>query len=440
MKETFCVLPFQQLNVSMDGTAKLCCRAVTPVCDESGRPMRLDDTPFEGIWNSDYMAAVRRDMLEGSRRVDCAACYEHEAKMGTSMRIECNTSWFKGTEAEREASYQQLKASAEASAYYLQRSPYALHLWFGNNCNLKCRMCSASFSTRIASDPVHSRWHPAQPAPELRAPRRFDDGRTWADSPSIVLGDLLKEGNVVAHLSFAGGEPFLQPQIEPLLQVLIDRGRAPHMTLYFSTNGTVFSQSLVEKLRAFQKVTLAVSLDGVGPLNDYVRHPSRWEQVTGNLRRMQELPWLGLEVDPTVQAYNALAITSLLRWCDERGLRCIPNNVLLQPEYLSLSALPESCRRLARERLEEYGRTCAAEKKDAVAGVVRHLEGPPPADQERLLATFLAFTRDLDASRGERLADAEPELARLVAGARVPWVPPRGLRRLARALGSLARG
>src|SRR4030095_14783278 len=106
-------------------------------------------------------------------------------------------------------------------------------------------------STRIASDPVHNRWHPARPMPELRGPRRFEDGRTWADSPSIVLGDLMKEGNLVAHLSFAGGEPFLQPQIEPLLQALIDRGRARYMTLYFSTNGTVFSESLVEKLRAF---------------------------------------------------------------------------------------------------------------------------------------------------------------------------------------------
>jgi MoaA/NifB/PqqE/SkfB family radical SAM enzyme len=442
MNDAFCVVPWHLFNVSMDGSAQLCCRAVKSVRDEQDRPMRLDDTPFESIWNSDYMAAVRKDMLDGKPRADCSACYEHEAKMQTSMRLESNESWLQGLTPEQgKASYAQLKTSTEAAGYRVAHSPYSLHLWFGSHCNLKCRMCNGSFSTRIAADPVHSRWHPAWPMPELRGPRRFDDGRTWADSPSIVLGDLLKEGNVVAHLSFAGGEPFLQPQIVPLLQALIGRGRAPDMTLYFSTNGTVFSTPLIEKLRAFRGVTLAVSLDGVGGLNDYVRNPSRWEQVLANLRRMQELPWLSLEVDPTVQAYNALSLTSLLRFCDAEGLKCILNNVLLQPEYLSLSALPDNCRRLARERLEEYGQTCAPEKREAVAGIVRHLQGPPPDHQPQLLSTFQTFTKELDASRGETLAEAEPELSRLIAEA-TPLAPRSsagGWRRFGRAIGSLRR-
>jgi MoaA/NifB/PqqE/SkfB family radical SAM enzyme len=418
MNKAFCVLPWHQLQLSTEGSAQLCCRAVSFVSDAEGRHLRLDETPFDEMWNSDYMVSVRKDMLEGRSRPDCAACYEHEAKMGMSLRTEVNERWLKDlSPVEREAALRQLETESAATGHALPRSPYILHLWFGSHCNLKCRMCSASYSTRIASDPVHSRWHPARPAPEIRGPRRFDDGRTWADSPSVVLGDLLKEGNVIGHLSFAGGEPFLQPQIEPLLQALIDRGRAPHMTLYFSTNGTVLSSSLVEKLQAFKGVTLAISLDGMGALNDYIRHPSRWGQVTANLRRMQELPWLTLEIDATVQAYNALSITSLMRFCDAQGLRCIPNNVLLHPEYLSLSALPDTCRRLARERLQDYLETCPGEKREALTAVIRHLEGPPPANQPQLLATFLSFTGEMDASRSERLADAEPELARLVAEA-----------------------
>jgi len=417
MNKTFCIVPWRHFNVSMDGSGQLCCRATASVRDENNAAMLLDDTPFEAMWNSDYMAAVRKDMLEGRPRPDCTSCYEHEALMQTSMRTEWNESWLYGqTEEQRRDSYAQLEAASRASGHRVGHSPRSLHLWFGSHCNLKCRMCNASFSTRIKADPVHSRWHPARPLPPLRGPRRFDDGRTWADSPSVVLRDLFKEGNVVESISFAGGEPFLQPQIMPLLDALIERGRAPRMTLYFSTNGTILSASLIEKLRAFQGVTFAMSLDGVGALNDYIRNPSRWEQVTANLARMQELPWLTLEIDPTVQAYNALSLTSLLRFCDERGLKCTPNNVLLQPEYLSLSALPDTARRLARERLEEYARAYppAPEKKAAIEGIVRHLAGPPPPDQPRLLSTLLAFTGEMDASRSERLADAEPELHRLI--------------------------
>jgi len=423
MNKTFCIVPWRHFNVSMDGSGQLCCRATASVRDDNGTPMLLDDTPFEAMWNSDYMAAVRKDMLEGKPRADCTSCYEHEALMQTSMRTEWNESWLYGqTEAQRQESYAQLEAASQASGHRVAHSPRSLHLWFGSHCNLKCRMCNASFSTRIKADPVHSRWHPARPLPAPRGPRRFDDGRTWADSPSVVLRDLLKEGNVVDSLSFAGGEPFLQPQIVPLLDALIERGRAPHMTLFFSTNGTVLSTALIEKLQAFQGVTFALSLDGVGALNDYIRNPSRWDQVTANLTRMQGLPWLTLEIDPTVQAYNALSLTALLRFCDERGLKCTPNNVLLQPEYLSLSALPDSARRLARERLEDYARTCpgAPERKAAIAGIVRHLAGPPPPDQPQLLSTLLTFTRELDESRGERLAEAEPELFRLLSEAAAP--------------------
>jgi glutamate-1-semialdehyde 2,1-aminomutase len=301
-------------------------------------------------------------------------------------------------------------------------------------------MCNSSLSSRIATDPVHSRWHPERPLPQPTGHRRFHDGRTWAESPSVLLGEVLREGNVVRHISFAGGEPLLQPQIEPFLQTLIDRSAAEHMTLYFSTNGTVFSTSLVEKLQRFQKVTLAVSIDGLGALNDYIRHPSRWDQLMGNLRRMQALRWLDLEIDPTVQAYNALSLTSLLRFCDAEGLRCIPNNVLLQPKFLSLSVLPDGCRRLASERFEAYARTCAAEKKEAVAGIVRHLEGPPPPEQPSLLGTFREFTRDLDASRNESLAETEPELSRMLDEGRSSggmW--PAGWRRLIRDVGGFRR-
>jgi hypothetical protein len=169
MNKAFCVLPWHQLNISIDGTAKLCCRAATPVSDEKGRPMRLDDTPFESIWNSDYMAAVRKDMLEGTPRADCSACYEHEAKMQTSMRIESNESWLEGlTPSQRQASFLQLKTTSETSRHVVGHSPYRLHLWFGNQCNLKCRMCSAGVSTRIAGT---SRSQGASPSSSRRSSR-----------------------------------------------------------------------------------------------------------------------------------------------------------------------------------------------------------------------------------------------------------------------------
>jgi glutamate-1-semialdehyde 2,1-aminomutase len=36
--------------------------------------------------------------------------------------------------------------------------PTSLHLWLGNLCNLKCRMCNPDYSSQIAADPDHARW------------------------------------------------------------------------------------------------------------------------------------------------------------------------------------------------------------------------------------------------------------------------------------------
>jgi hypothetical protein len=127
-------------------------------------------------------------------------------------------------------------------------------------------------------------------------------------------------------------------------------------------------------------------------------------------------------VEPTLQVYNALKITDLLRFCDEHGLEYSLSNVLTHPGQQSFAALPDTCRKLARQRLEAYARGLTDERREAVAGVVRHLESPRDPDQANLLASLMRFTNALDASRGQRLEDVEPELFRLLLPKRrFPW-------------------
>jgi hypothetical protein len=41
-------------------------------------------------------------------------------------------------------------------------APSSLQLWLGNRCNLKCRMCNGHLSSKIAADPLQSRWNPSE--------------------------------------------------------------------------------------------------------------------------------------------------------------------------------------------------------------------------------------------------------------------------------------
>jgi MoaA/NifB/PqqE/SkfB family radical SAM enzyme len=421
-EDTFCIFPWLQLNFSTDGSAQLCCRATRSIADRKGVPLTLDRVPFTEIWNSDHLVKARKAMAEGRRVADCASCYLHERTMGTSLRKETNDGWLWNVAVEdRPAAIRKRIAQSVDDGHLMKTAPSKMHLWFGNTCNLQCRMCHATFSSRIAADPVHRSWNAGNPGAGLPPDqRRFQDGRTWAESPSVVFGELFQDTSQLVSLAFAGGEPFLHPQIEPLLQLLIDRGRAPRMDLYFSTNGTVLRESLVEKLRQFGQVILAVSLDAVGAVNDYIRFPSRWETVWTNTLRMRDLGFAVVQVDPTVQAYNALCLTDLLRLCDSEGLECGLGNLLLYPEHLSVRALPASIRRVARERLEAYVASCPERHRQGAATLARSLSGEDP-QQSRLLSTFMTFTNDLDASRKQSLATANPELVESLATAGFAW-------------------
>ena len=73
-------------------------------------------------------------------------------------------------------------------------------------------------------------------------------------------------------------------------------------------------------LRKFASVELAISVDGVGGLQEYIRPPGKWDTICGNIFAFQkdDIP---ISLRPTVQAYNIFGMVELARWCEEHGLR-----------------------------------------------------------------------------------------------------------------------
>jgi pyruvate-formate lyase-activating enzyme len=110
------------------------------------------------MWNCDYLRLVRRRMLEGLEVEACAVCYATESDGGTSLRQSMNR-----YASRLSASSGEDSLLAKAEAIVRQNGghappPSALHLWLGNLCNMKCRMCSPMFSSMVASDTVQARW------------------------------------------------------------------------------------------------------------------------------------------------------------------------------------------------------------------------------------------------------------------------------------------
>src|ERR1700756_3790022 len=104
------------------------------------------------------MRGIRRDMVDGKRVAGCAECYQEEKGGGFSMRMRANANWESGWLNEEHATIASLKILAVANDYRMPVLPADIEVDTGNLCNLKCRMCSDSVSSRIAKDPVHRRW------------------------------------------------------------------------------------------------------------------------------------------------------------------------------------------------------------------------------------------------------------------------------------------
>jgi len=95
---------------------------------------------------------------------------------------------------------------------------------------------------------------------------------------------------------------------------------------------------------------------------------------------------------------------------------------VVAPAYLAARVLPPAARAVAAERLGDYfARRRSAVPQIATEALIPTLEdGGRPWDRE-LAATFVEFTRDLDESRGQSLAELEPELMTFFAEAGMPW-------------------
>jgi len=121
------------------------------------------------------------------------------------------------------------------------------------------------------------------------------------------------------------------------------------------------------------------------------------------------------------QAYNALNVVELLRYCDRIGLPFVVYSVM-EPAYLRADMLPPPARRLAAERLRAYkDQDCRPEHRWMLDSLLAELEYAGEDYDENALLTFMLFTNDLDVTRGQRFADTHAELLGLLRAAGFAW-------------------
>jgi MoaA/NifB/PqqE/SkfB family radical SAM enzyme len=256
--------------------------------------------------------------------------------------------------------------------------------------------------------------------PQLLSPRPGVDG-PWYMDDRIIFDDVLRSMDTLQRLYFTGGEPSINRRVAEVLDVLIDRGAAQHIHLEFSTNCTHVDATTIERLKKFRRVSLLLSLDAVGETFEYIRYPARWGVIDANVRRLKSERGLACSVTPVVQVYNLLRLPDLYRYCASMDLY-VTLNILRVPERLAIHNLPPKTRKAAAAKLFEYhDADCRKADKLSVLLLARYLdELATPADPD-ILSEFMAFTNDLDVTRGQNIRATHPDLVELLAHDGFEW-------------------
>jgi sulfatase maturation enzyme AslB (radical SAM superfamily) len=415
-RDTFCIQAWENLHVVADGRVKMCCFA-RDVIRERGIPVSVHTHSAEQICNGDQMRQIRRDMVNGKAIESCRECYQLEDACGHSPRIDANDAWAHGWANPGLKDLTSIRADGPIAQFRVAAQPAQMIIDVGDECNLKCRICSTVLSTRVAADPVHSRW--SDKAPGLLPP-----GPPYAERPHgrLRLESLLGDTSRLGALTLAGGEPMLHRQAGDLLEALVEAGAAPHIDLCVSTNGSVPDCKWLELTSHFKSLSIQVSIDGHGELNHYLRYPAAWRAITGNLAAFRRPPInAAVHVAVAIQAYNILALVPLLEYLESQNLSFYLN-ILHRPKHLSVLALPPAVRHLAAERLNRYSERCNPGDKVKLRRLAEWFIHAAAAFEIEDLHDFMVFTNDLDATRPVRLFDVAPELIAQIESAGFPWL------------------
>ena len=430
MSKTACIVPWTNLVIGPDGRASFCCEApVTLTID--GRQGSIYNDSISDLWNAREIVEVRAAIASGDKPEACRVCWDREAAGLTSRRLTTNRIY---PQIGGELSLDAIHREGANTDYRLDRMPDWFTLELGNACDLKCRSCNPLSSSRIATDKVHAAWAGEYPingsegkAGQHGALRLVPQGKTaWFDDIDS-MADMVASGATASNamLSLIGGEPFLINRTWRLLSALVERGVAGNLFIGLATNGQHRVEKLQELAPHFRGISLALSIDGLGKLYEYLRHGSNWEKLLEHLPWFRQLPNVQLIAGPTFQNANALDMVPLLRFLDEQGLPVVYNAVNW-PARLRPDNLPPNVRRIAAKRLRHYLESeCKACHFSVVRNYCQALEAPGDDFDEELFAEFMSFTADLDADRGESIHRVAPELVALVRAGGVTWPDPK---------------
>ena len=377
--KSFCIYPFMHLLSRGQRKTNLCSRSWMPVADL--------DTLGDWQTNKEYQI-IRKKMLAGEKIPQCVYCYDLEANGDRGARYQETIEW---------TSKLKLKNLDDLKTI---EHPVYVEIRPSNKCNLACRMCVPRDSHLLDKE-----WK------TLGIKEKFSDY-----APLYPVGDQVGFDFVnldqLQRLYVAGGEPTIMPELYKFLRECIDRGKTDFQFM-INTNAFKISDRLLDLFGHFPNLGFSVSLDGVGLVNDYIRWPSRFDEVVQNTLKLQQR---GHRVSfiSVVGIHNIASLHTLLEYQD----RVFPGCAVQLQHNDFVGGLQSPYHHPNTELVLESLTACkntnvyfnyARGTKSIIDTLYNHYNSNPVPNIP-ILIKFFEFNDLLDQSRNQKLVDYIPDL------------------------------
>jgi sulfatase maturation enzyme AslB (radical SAM superfamily) len=232
----------------------------------------------------------------------------------------------------------------------------------------------------------------------------------------------------IKELYFAGGEPTLIPEHYKILEFMVEMGASKNCVLRYNSNGLDLPEKLFELWHHFKEVKFNLSIDAVGDKNDYIRYPSKWEDLLTSARRLDDTEsHITVNIACAVQLLNVLYLDELADWKLKSNFKkiniapygggVIGMHLVTYPSYLNIRVLPQELKQLAVDRINNFLTkhdplefTQATYGKERWEGMIKYMLAE---DWSSKLPSTIEYLETCDQTRGTNFRDTFIDLKSL---------------------------
>lgn len=398
--ESFCIAPFERLQIDPDGRAKPCCKYNLGIAPKIGDINLLPLKNIDELWNQEDLNNLRTSFMKGEKPIGCKVCWEEEKAGVHSLR----------------QTYDNGSRKHALYTIYNQipsQSPIKLDFKLSNLCNLKCRICNPFLSSQwikehkdlgLINDHVVKIYTNNSREKFFINPVNEDILTNWAQNINLA--------------EFYGGEPLLQQEHEKILKILTENCKPKALNLVYNTNTTQFDVKFFKYWEKCKHVVINFSIDDIGIRFEYQRKNAIYNEVFNNLQLFKEH---ALKIDTplefnlycTIGILNALYLPDIIKELSQHNIK-FWLNLVHYPDHYNIKNLPVYVKEVIKEKYKDLDQMefeyhpNSIHHNDIVNFMLNNQDDP------LMFEKFLSVTDMHDSYRNESFGKTFPELYNLI--------------------------